>query len=301
MIVVIGEILIDMFQDYQRIGGAPFNFAFHLIKLGFPVRFLTRVGNDRRGGRIVEMLTKNGFNEADIQVDSTHPTGTVNVQLDAQGVPTFDICENVAYDYLDLTQTDALDTDAAEMIYFGSLLQRTNSGHRQVQGFLSRKTDRLMCFCDINMRSPHVNTDAVAGSLYQADLLKVNDAELADIQRMFEGPAAAGEVMPWLMQTFKISAVSLTRGSRGSRFYNRDGRINSPAMPETPVVDTVGAGDGFAAILAAGCMQQIPWAVTIHQASAFAARICGIAGAVPDDEHFYDDFRLLKKGGVNGR
>jgi fructokinase len=301
VIVVIGEILIDMFPDYQRIGGAPFNFAFHLIKLGFPVRFLTRVGNDRHGRRIIEMLTKNGFNEADIQIDPRHPTGTVNVDLDDQGVPNFDICENVAYDHLDLTIPDALDAGGTQMIYFGSLLQRTDSGRRQIQRFLSGKTDCTTYFCDINMRPPHVNVHAVAGSLHYADLLKVNDAELADIQRTFDGPSATGDVMPWLMETFKISAVSITRGSRGSWFYYRDGQINSPAMPGIPVVDTVGAGDGYAAILAAGCMRQIPWKVTVGQASRFAARICGIAGAVPDDENFYDDFRPLMKGDADGR
>jgi fructokinase len=65
VIVVIGEILIDIFQDYQRIGGAPFNFAFHLKQLGFSVRFLTRVGNDRHGRRIIDMLEEKGFDTAD--------------------------------------------------------------------------------------------------------------------------------------------------------------------------------------------------------------------------------------------
>ena len=107
--------------------------------------------------------------------------------------------------------------------------------------------------------------------------------------------------MPWLMETFKISAVALTRGSRGSTFYNRDGQISSPAVPGPPIVDTVGAGDGYAAILAAGCMRKLPWEETIRQASRFAARICGIAGAVPDNEDFYDDFQPLMKGDANGR
>jgi fructokinase len=301
VIVVIGEILIDIFKNYERIGGAPFNFAFHLKKLGFPVRFFTRVGNDRHGKRIIDMLTKNGFDEADIQIDSRHPTGTVRVDLDEQGIPCFDICENVAYDHLDLNIADVLDAGDAEMIYFGSLLQRTDSSCRQVNRFLSRNTNGTTRFCDINMRPPHVNVHAVAGSLHHADLLKVNEAELADIQHAFDGPADKGGVMPWLMETFKISAVALTQGSRGSTFYSRDGRISSPAVPGIPIVDTVGAGDGYAAILAAGCLQQIPWEVTIRQASRFAARICGIAGAVPDDENFYNDFRPLMRGDADGR
>jgi len=301
VIIVIGEILIDIFQDYQRIGGAPFNFAFHLKQLKFPVRFFTRVGNDHYGRRTIDILKKNGFSEADVQIDSQRPTGTVHVDLNEQGIPNFDICENAAYDHLDINTSDVLDAGVAEMIYFGSLLQRTDFGCRQVQDFLSRIADSTMCFCDINMRPPHVNAHAVAGSLKHADLLKVNEAELADIQLRFDSPAATADVMPWLMETFKINAVALTRGSRGSSFYSRDVQINIPSVAGIPIVDTVGAGDGYAAILAAGCIQQVPWEETLRQASRFAARICGIAGAVPDDENFYDDFRPLMKGGPNGR
>jgi len=301
VIVAIGEILIDMFQDYQRIGGAPFNFAFHLKKLGFPVRFLTRVGDDHHGQRIIDLLEKNGFDPADVQMDSRHPTGTVRVELDKRGIPDFDIGANVAYDHLDLNIADVSGAEGADMIYFGTLLQRSDAACRQVQHFLSHTNKGTRRFCDINLRPPHVNPDAVAGSLRHADLLKVNEAELADIQRAFDGPAAENEVMPWLMETFTIGAVALTRGSRGSLFYSPDGPITSPTVPSPAIIDTVGAGDGYAAILAAGWMRQIPWAETLRQASDFAARICSIAGAVPDDDTFYDDFRRPLKGDADGR
>jgi len=300
VIVVIGEILIDIFQDYERIGGAPFNFAFHLKKLGFPVRFFTRVGNDRHGKRIIDMLEKNGFDLADVQMDSRHSTGTVRVDLDQRGIPHFDIRANVAYDQLDLNIADVPGAAGADMIYFGTLLQRTDAACRQVQRFLSHIKKGARRFCDINLRPPHVNPDAVAGSLRHADLLKVNEAELADIQRAFDGPTEENDVMPWLMETFEIDAVALTRGSRGSLFYCHDETITSPTVPSPSIVDTVGAGDGYAAILAAGCMQQIPWAETLRQASDFAARICGIAGAVPDYDTFYNEFRRLTKGAAVG-
>jgi fructokinase len=301
VIVVIGEILIDIFQDYERIGGAPFNFAFHLKKMGFPVRFFTRVGNDRYGKRIIDMLGKNGFNLADVQMDSRHPTGTVRVDLNERGIPHFDICANVAYDQLDLNIADVSGADDADMIYFGTLLQRTDAACRQVQRFLSHANTGARRFCDINLRPPHVNPEAVAGSLHHADLLKVNEEELAYIQRAFDGPSEENAVMPWLMERFKVSAVALTRGSRGSMFYGHEGPINRPAVPSPPMVDTVGAGDGYAAILAAGCMRQIPWAETLRQASDFAARICAIAGAVPEDDAFYNDFKRLLKGDDDGR
>ena len=52
MILVIGEILMDIFPEDRRLGGAPFNFAFHLKKFGFPVTFISRIGKDSLGDTI---------------------------------------------------------------------------------------------------------------------------------------------------------------------------------------------------------------------------------------------------------
>jgi len=52
MILVIGEILFDQFPDYRKLGGTPFNFAFHLVQFGLPVRFISRVGADQPGEEI---------------------------------------------------------------------------------------------------------------------------------------------------------------------------------------------------------------------------------------------------------
>ena len=79
MILVIGEILFDTFPDYRRIGGAPFNFAFHLKKLGFPVEFVSRVGRDARGDEILHFLEQHGFDTGYIQVDPILPTGRVDI------------------------------------------------------------------------------------------------------------------------------------------------------------------------------------------------------------------------------
>lgn len=291
MILVIGEMLIDIFPDYQRIGGAPFNFAFHLKKLGFPVRLISRVGDDRKGDAILAMADQNGLDTADIQVDAEHPTGTVQVTLDAAGVPRFDICRDVAYDYLELGPDVLAVSGDAAMIYFGTLLQRTDAGRRQVADFLSRQGDGGVRFCDINMRPPHVNPQAVTASLRRADLLKLNEDELTQIRRDFGGPKQMEAMLPWLMETFDIHGVALTQGGQGSTFAWPDGLIHRPAVETGTVVDTVGAGDGYAAILAAGYLRRHPWDTTIAQASRFAGRICAIPGAVPEDDTFYDEFR----------
>jgi len=301
VIVVIGEILIDIFPDTERIGGAPFNFAYHLKNLGFQVRFLTRVGQDRHAKRILDRLRSAGFELDDVQIDPGHPTGTVNVQLDEEGVPHFDICENVAWDHLDLGACPVAATEGTEMIYFGSLVQRTESGRRQIQNLLLKKNKRVTAFCDINMRPPHINSRAVAESLRHTDILKLNEDELDVIQRDYKNEGAMGAPLSWLMEAFDIRAVALTRGSRGSRLYFDGGRVDAPAKKAETVIDTVGAGDGFAAVLAAGYLCSMPWEKTVDLASQFASRICSIPGAVPDDADFYDEWKAIMEEKRDGR
>jgi len=301
VIVVIGEILIDIFPEYERIGGAPFNFAYHLKKMGFSVRFLSRVGQDRHGERILDRLRSEGFDLDDVQIDPVHPTGTVGVQLDKGGVPHFDIHENAAWDHLDLDACPVAFDRGTEMIYFGSLVQRTESARRRVQGLLANRDHRVTGFCDINMRPPHVNPRAVEESLRHADILKLNEDELAAIRCDDNTAVDANTSISGLMDTFDVRALALTRGSRGSRLYFNDSRVDVSVDTADEVIDTVGAGDGFAAILAAGYLRRLPWEKTVRQASRFASRICGIPGAVPDDEDFYDEWKAMMEDNRDGR
>ena len=141
MNIVIGEILFDIFPGYRRLGGAPFNVAFHLKHFGLPVRFISRVGSDPEGEEIREFVARKGFKLDDLQVDSEHPTGKVQVALDDKGVPQFDIVADAAYDHLepDLTIFSAT-PDSIDMIYYGTLIQRSDAGYRTVQQMLAQRS-----------------------------------------------------------------------------------------------------------------------------------------------------------------
>ena len=168
-----------------------------------------------------------------------------------------------------------------------------------MQALLSNRAKATQGFCDINMRPPHINERAVAESLHQADLLKLNDEELVAIQAMFHAPVKEADGLTWLMNHFDIQTVALTRGARGSRLRQGPTHIDRPADGPSRMVDTVGAGDGYAAILAAGMLTSHPLTDTVRLASRFAARMCAIPGAVPDDAGIYDEFHPLTEGGQN--
>lgn len=287
MIIVVGEILIDRFPDYERIGGAPFNFAFHLMQMGLPVRLITRIGNDNDGRKISRLLRQSGFSLNDVQVDDEHATGTVDVSLDNQGVPHFNIRENAAYDHIELASVLPVNERAPAMIYFGTLVQRTPHGLEQVQQFLKQNASGANCFCDINLRPPHINGQAIEPSLDHADILKLNDEELSRIATICNGPSQVEDAVTWLMQKYGISTIALTQGAEGSKIITPSRTIKSAPVNIAKVVDTVGAGDAYASVLATGILKQCPLARILELATAFAAQICSLPGAVPEDNAVY--------------
>ncbi len=291
MIVVLGEILTDRFVDYERIGGAPFNFAFHLKQMGWPVRFITRVGDDARGRGISRMLVKNGFVATDIQIDPHHRTGLVDVSLDRDGIPQFDIREDAAYDHIDLPPMAVEDKAGIELFYFGSLIQRTANGRKQVCRLLDDKPAGAKCFCDINLRLPHVHEEAIHACLRLADILKLNADELKAVGSRRGGPLTAEQAVAWLMRNYGIDTVALTLGSQGSRVFTGQEDFTAPPAAVAGIVDTVGAGDAYAAVLAAGILRSWPMHRTLALATRFAADICALPGAVPEESDIYAPLR----------
>ena len=301
MILVIGEILFDIFGDVRRLGGAPFNFAYHLKHFGIPVRFISRVGDDVLGQEILEKLDAAQFDVADVQIDPDHPTGTVVVRIDDLNSPEFDILPDVAYDFIEFDPVvhPAL-VSAAELIYFGSLVQRSTHGMQNVQTVLNQKHPDTRCFYDINLRPKGYNQTVIVQSLNIADILKINDTEFNIVKDMLNNQETPDEFKRSFMDRYALEAIALTRGAAGSEWITRAG-IYSAATVEVPkMVDSVGAGDAYAAMLVAGLRYQWAPETLLQRAAQFAARICGIRGAIPDAPDFYEPFlAMIQKGGEN--
>jgi len=173
VILVIGEILFDVFPNYRRLGGAPFNFAYHLKNFGFNVRFISRIGMDEPGREILYELELTRFNLDDIQIDEDHPTGSVSVQLDQSGAPQFDIIPDVAYDYIDfIPEYHSSLINTAQMVYFGTLVQRSKAGCDNLQAFISRNGPETINFYDINLRPRCYSNVIIEKSLLKTDILK---------------------------------------------------------------------------------------------------------------------------------
>jgi fructokinase len=294
VILVIGEILFDVFPNYKRLGGAPFNFAYHLKNFGYNVHFISRIGMDDAGKEILHKLELARFNLGDLQVDEDHPTGSVNVRLDKSGVPQFDIISDVAYDYIEFISEYHLNLiNAAQMVYFGSLAQRSEAGCKNVQAFISRKAPDALNFYDINLRRGCYNKAIIESSLLKTDILKLNTDEMGKLKQMLSLKINNDEFVDHLMATHSIHTVSLTKGKSGSELFTNQGRFNSEPAEAIKVVDSVGAGDAYAAMVAAGLLEKWRPEDILERASLFASRVCEIKGAIPDSASFYEPFKAL--------
>jgi fructokinase len=294
VISVIGEILFDEFPNYRRLGGAPFNFAYHLKNFGFNVRFVSKIGMDDAGKEILHKLELARFNLDDIQVDEDHPTGSVNVQLDKRGAPQFDIISDVAYDYIEfIPEYHSNIINAAQMIYFGSLIQRSKAGYENLQTFITRNSSETLNFYDINLRPGCYNNAIIEKSLTKTDILKLNIGELGKLKQMLSLKVSNDDLVYHLMETQSISTVSLTKGESGSELFTNQGCFNSETARAIKVVDSVGAGDAYAAMLAAGLLEKWCPEEIVERASLFASRVCEIKGAIPDSASFYEPFKAL--------
>ena len=137
-ILSIGEALWDMLPAGRKVGGAPANFAFHCMQLGADVRLLSRIGNDDLGRELIEFYRSLGLSTELIETDPTAPTGTVGVELSADGQPKFTIHENVAWDKIEATDAVVRFAQSTDAIYFGSLAARTETTLRTIQTLVSQ-------------------------------------------------------------------------------------------------------------------------------------------------------------------
>lgn len=283
--VVFGEVLFDRFPDGSAVlGGAPFNVAWNLQALGLPPLLVTRVGRDELGDRIAAAMAAWGLDQTGLQRDDRRPTGTVEVALD-DGEPRYAIAEDRAYDFI---AVDALPVPAAgDLLYHGSLALRTAApapALRRLQGWTAGGT--LM---DVNLRAPWWERSAVLELLRQARWAKLNADELA---QLVPAEPDLGRRAARLLAAADLDGVVVTLGADGAMAYGREGWVHRPVPPSAAqVVDTVGAGDAFAAVVLLGLAHRWAWPLILERAQQLAAAVVSLRGATTTDRGFYEPFR----------
>lgn len=298
-VVMFGEALVDDFGDEQVVGGAPFNAARNLAALGTPTLMITRIGEDENGGRVRTEFERYGMPQSGLQVDSQWPTGRVVVERSMRG-HRFHILPEQAYDHIaSAPALAALSGAPPRVLYFGTLAQRDLRSRSALLDLLAATAATR--YLDLNLREGQYTERSVFESLRHADILKVNEEELAALFAWYAPDAPpvvraddtrVQQACSGLITQFSLRALIVTLGPRGAMYIDADGRVIREHGNEEPykLVDTVGAGDAFSAVFLHGHVQGWELALTMARANAFAGAVCGLSGAVPPDLSFYEQW-----------
>jgi len=292
-VIVFGEVLADIFPDESMLGGAPFNVARHLQAFGAHPLLITRTGNDGLRQRFLQTSLRYGMDTSGLQLDETHPTGQVNVLMDEHG-HHFEIADDQAYDYIDaqvsLAAISALESQAP-IIYFGTLAQRHAVSRHALEAVLEYSTGKK--FLDINLREPWYDEATIRLSLQHADIVKMNEDELTVVAGILQLQGTSPEIHARiLLERFELEALIVTSGPDGAWQVDYRGQIHHTAAQaeKVTVLDTVGAGDAFAAAYLLGLIHQWPIDTRLARANQLAGAVCQIRGGVPDNADFYKQF-----------
>ncbi|MCP4601060.1 MAG: carbohydrate kinase [Proteobacteria bacterium] len=277
--VGIGEVLWDILPNGRKLGGAPANFAYHVNALGGRGIVVSRVGDDNLGREALDILTSRGLDTDKISIDPAHPTGQVLVDLDEQGVATYTFPDDVAWDFLHDETGERI--ERIDAVCFGSLGQRNSTSRETIRGFLRSCGENTLKVFDINLRQDFHSPKLVDESLKLANVLKINDEELAVMAEYLELSGNEQELVAALLERYNLKMCALTRGDKGSLLLSRDDISDNPGIP-VKVIDTVGAGDAFAAAMVLGVLSGWKLDRINEYATHIASHVCSMPGAMPN-------------------
>jgi len=280
VIVALGELLWDLLPAGPQLGGAPANFACHARALGADACLVSRVGDDSLGRGAVKALAALGLPTGTVAVDTASPTGTVDVLVEPDGQPRYQIHENVAWDGLVADSAAQEVASRADAICFGTLAQRSERSRSAIQSLLQIAPQSALRIFDVNLRQHYYTDTLVKESLERSNVIKVNDAELPKLAGMFHLTGDPRAQIRELAGRFNLRLVAYTRGPLGSLLYSGGAWSDLPGRKVT-VVDTVGAGDAFTAALTVGLLAGRSLDLVHQGASEVAAFVCSRAGATP--------------------
>lgn len=280
-IIGIGEVLWDILPEGRKVGGAPANFAYHIAQFGLPSYVVSAIGEDALGDELLFNFEERQL--AGIIPRVAYPTGSVIVGLDKDGVPQYDICQNVAWDNIPFTAEMEALARSTKVVCFGSLAQRDAVSRETISSFIKAMPDgegQYKIF-DVNLRQNFYIKELLHESMEQCNILKINNDELSIIAEMFDCQSDLVEQsLQELLQRYKLDIIILTCGITCSYIFTANS-CSFMATPKVDVCDTVGAGDSFTAAFIAALLH----GVTLEQAHRLAvnvsAYVCTQHGAMP--------------------
>ena len=291
-VVGIGEALWDCLPEGRKFGGAPTNFAYHCGQFGLNSYAASAVGDDALGNEILDICREK--NQKIIMPYVPYDTGTVQVTLDANGIPQYDIKTGVAWDNIPYSESLADLAKKTDAVCWGSLAQRSYVSRNTISSFLTDMPKDALKVFDINLRQNFFTKEVIENSLEMCNILKINDEELVLISRVFGALPETDDDFDtiWhnldfktkcldILKKYNLRMLILTCGVNGSYVFTPDGDISEQGTPKVTVADTVGAGDSFTATFVSSLLLGKSIREAHERAVKVSAFVCTQHGAMP--------------------
>jgi fructokinase len=281
-IVSIGEVLWDVIGDKEYLGGAALNFSAHAAQLGHTVFFVSAVGKDERGRRVLERMGELGLSTQFVHEIDVYPTGLVTVELNAAGVPKFTLHHPAAYDAPELSESDlsTLLSPKPDWIYFGTLFQMSPQAKQLTYRLIDSHCGARLLF-DVNLRKDSYTAPLVRELMARAQVVKLNEDEAREIDKMLgRAPRSLDDFCRFYTKEFSWQSVCITRGEKGCVMLVNGEYVEADGYA-VQSQDTVGAGDAFAAAFIHGLTLQWPTQEIADFANRVAALVASRPGGTP--------------------
>lgn len=280
-VTVLGEVLWDVYDDSRSLGGAPLNFAAQFRRLGHRVCLISAVGDDDLGSQAVDRIRSLDLDMTFLQRTSQFPTGTAQVKQ-TPGGPQFTIVRPAAYDAIELSKRDLeiLKQSIPNLFYHGTVLASHENGKRVLDQLLETLYGATR-FYDVNLRLGGDSPELVRELLQQSDIVKLNEEELKRIHNLMDLPTNPEGFCRAGADRYGWQSVAITLGERGCALLAHGEYVENPAYP-VEVVDSVGAGDAFAAAFLHGLSMNWSAGKIASSANRLGALVASRPGAIPD-------------------
>ena len=281
-ILVVGEVLWDVFEHSTALGGAPLNFAAHAKRLGYNPLLISAVGADSLGDAARREIAALGLDASFLQTTGRFPTGTARVELGPGDRTRFVIERPAAYDALRLREEQIAQfiQRAPESFYYGTLFASAPEG----RAVLDRLLDALPAatrFYDLNLRPGNYSVQLVIELMELAGVVKLNEEELCIVRKFTRLPSEIEAFCREGSKRFGWKAVCVTLGARGCAILCCEEYVEAVGHT-VKVADPVGAGDAFAAAFLHGLISDWPVAKIAAFANCVGALVASRHGAIPD-------------------
>ena len=261
MILCAGESLIDLIGEERkgvkqseyfkaRAGGSPLNVAIGLSRLGKDVAFLTKVGNDHFGKKIIDFLIAEKVRTDYVFIDDNRKTPLAFVALSKDKEPEYEFYRQSTADlYIEDENVSKVNLEEIEIFHFGSIsLIEGKTAENLINLFYSMKEKGIVTSLDPNVRSNLILNiedykDRMMKLMKEVDILKLSVEDL----KFFFPNGSFEPFVEFLDREAKLTFLTL--GEKGSLAFFRGKLFRSGAKKPGTVVDATGCGDAYMAAI----------------------------------------------------